>query len=98
MIVSEFLAKNKTVIMPQQPYSPDLALAEFFLFPKLKTPMKGKRFVTIEEIKEKLSQELVAIPKNAFQNCFEDWKKCWRKYIISEGDYFEEDKIVVIDK
>ena len=50
---SRILAKNKTIIMPQQPYSPDLALAEFFLFPKLKTPMKGKRFVTIEEIKDK---------------------------------------------
>ena len=53
MLVREFLAKNKTVIMPQPPYSPDLAPADFFLFPKLKTPMKGKRFATIEEIKEK---------------------------------------------
>ena len=26
--------------MPQQPYSPDLAPCDFFLFPKLKRPMK----------------------------------------------------------
>ena len=69
----EFLAKNKTVIMHQPTYSPDLAPAEFFLFPKLKTPMKGKRFATIEEIKEKYwKQELLAIPKGSFQKCFED--------------------------
>lgn len=62
LLVREFLAKNKTVIMPQPPNSPDLASADFFLFPKLKTPMKGKRFDTIEEIKEKSKQELLAIP------------------------------------
>ena len=31
----------------------------------------------------------------AFQKCFEDWKKRWHKYIISDGGYFEADKIVV---
>ena len=53
VFVSEFLAKNKTVIMPQPPYLSDLALADFFLFLKLKTPLKGRRFATFEEIKEK---------------------------------------------
>ena len=43
MLVREFLAKNKTVIMPQSTYSPNLAPADCFLFQKLKTPMKGKR-------------------------------------------------------
>ena len=38
----------------------DLATADFFLFPKLETPMKGKRFATIEEIKEKSKQEALA--------------------------------------
>ena len=53
MLVREFLAENKTVIMPQPPNSPELASADFFLFPKLKTPMELKRFATIEEIKDK---------------------------------------------
>ncbi|XP_032679236.1 protein GVQW3-like [Odontomachus brunneus] len=50
-IVSEFLAKNNTVMMSQPPYSPDMALCEFFLFPKLKRTIKGRRFANIEEIK-----------------------------------------------
>ena len=78
--------------MPQQPYSPDLTPADFFLFPKLKTPMRGKRFATIEEIKEKSKQVLLAI---AFQKCFDDWKKCWHKCIIFHGGYFEGDTIVI---
>ena len=78
-------AKNKTIIMSQPPYSPDLASANFFLFPKLKTPRRGKRFATIEKIKGKSKQQLLAIPKSAFQKCLENWKKCWHQCIISEG-------------
>ena len=65
-----------------------MAPPEFFLFPELNTPMKGKRFVKIEEIKEKEK-------KRAIQKCFEDWKKCWYNCIISDGGYFEGDKIVI---
>lgn len=93
LLVRDFLAKNNTVITPQPPYSPDLAPCDFFLFPKLKRPMKGRRFATIEEIKTASLEELKAIPKSAYQKCFEDWKKRWHKCIISEGDYFERDKI-----
>jgi hypothetical protein len=38
--------------MPHPPYSPDLAPADFFLFCKLKTNLKGRRFQTKEEIQE----------------------------------------------
>ncbi|KAG5316891.1 MOS1T transposase, partial [Acromyrmex insinuator] len=44
LLVREFLAKNNTLMMPQPPYSPDLAPCDFFLFPKLKRPMKGRRY------------------------------------------------------
>ena len=62
MFVREFLAKNKTVIIPQPPYSPDLAPDDFFLFPKLRKLMKEVlRFATIKEIKEKSKQELLVL-------------------------------------
>ena len=86
-LVREFLARNKTVIMPQPPHSPDLAPAGFFLFPRLKTPTKGKRFARVEERKEKSIKELLAVPQSAFQKCFKDWKKRWHKRIISEEVY-----------
>ena len=58
--------------------------------------MKGKHFATIEEIKAKSKQELLAIPKSAFHKCFENWKKRWHKCIISErGVNFKGDKIVI---
>ena len=55
--------------------------------------MKGRRFTTIEEIKTASPEELKTISKSAHQKCFKDMKKRWDKYIISEGDYFEEDNI-----
>ena len=57
--------------------------------------MKGKHFATIEEIKAKSKQELLAISKSEIEKCFEDWKKRWHKCITSEEGYFEGDKIVI---
>ena len=50
--VSQFLAKNNMTVIPHPSYSTDLAPSDFFLFPKLKLRMKGRRFDTIEEIQE----------------------------------------------
>ncbi|UYV75234.1 hypothetical protein LAZ67_12003040 [Cordylochernes scorpioides] len=62
LLVRDFLAKNNTLMMPQPPYSPDLAPCDFFLFPKLKRPMKGRRYATLDEIKTASKEEL----KNIF--------------------------------
>jgi transposase len=77
--------------VPHPPYSPDLAPADFFLFPKLKTTLKGHRFQTIEEIQENATRELRAITENALQEAFQQWKKHWERCIASRGDYFEGD-------
>ncbi|KAG6462424.1 hypothetical protein O3G_MSEX013254 [Manduca sexta] len=77
LLVSDFLAKNNTLMILQPPYSPDLAPCDFFLFPKLKRPMKGRRYATIDEIKTASKEELNKIQKNDFLKCFEDWKKRW---------------------
>ncbi|UYV84920.1 hypothetical protein LAZ67_X004012 [Cordylochernes scorpioides] len=61
LLVRDFLAKNNTLMMPQPPYSPDLAPCDFFLFPKLKRPMKGRRYATLDEIKTASKEELKKI-------------------------------------
>jgi transposase len=58
--------------MNQRPYSSDLAPCEFFLFPKLKRPMKERIFATIEDLKTASLEELKAKPKSADYTCFED--------------------------
>ncbi|UYV84371.1 hypothetical protein LAZ67_X001959 [Cordylochernes scorpioides] len=72
LLVRDLLAKNNTLMMPQPPYSPDLAPCDFFLFPKLKRPMKGRRYATLDEIKTASKEELKKIFKNDFLKYFED--------------------------
>ena len=66
--------KKKKKIMPQPLYSADLAPADIFLFPKLKTAMKVKGFCYDWGDKTKSKQELLPISKCAFQKYFVDWK------------------------
>lgn len=89
LLVSEYLAKNSMAVLPQPPYSPDLAPCDFFLFPKLKSELKGKKFDTREEIAEKSRMRLKAIPKDSFKKCFEEWKNRFELCIKAGGDYFE---------
>ena len=72
-----------------------MAPCDFFLFPKIKRTLNGRRFTAIGDIKSASLKELKAIPKIEFEKCFEDWKKRWHKCIISNGDYFEGDIINV---
>jgi hypothetical protein len=52
------LASKNTTVIPHPPYSPDLAPSDFFLFPKMKFRLKGRRFDTTEEIQAE-SQEVL---------------------------------------
>ena len=81
-----------TNIIKQPSYSTDMAPADFFLFPKLKLPLRGTRFQSIEDIQENSRRELKSIPEKAFKECFDNWIICWYKCIISGGAYFEGDR------
>jgi hypothetical protein len=63
-----FLARNQTPVLQQAPYSPEIAPCDFWLFPKLKRPMKGMRFQTREDIMAATTAELNSIPKEAFRH------------------------------
>jgi len=91
LLIRSYLAKHQTSVVPHPPCSPDLTPADFFLFPKLKTTLKGHGFQIIEEIQENAIRELHTITENAFQEAFQQWKKCWEPCIASRGDYFEGD-------
>ena len=74
-VVQAFLAKNSMPLIRQAPYSPDLAPCDFWLFPKLKTTLKGRRFQSREDIMKKATEELQSIPGEEFMKCFEKWQK-----------------------
>ena len=65
--------KHQITQVTQPHYSPDLVPYDFWLFPKLKSPLKRKRFQTIDKIKENT---------NGAANG--NWENCVRSYF--EGD------------
>jgi len=92
LLTHEFLTKHETTAVPQPPYSPNLAPADFLLIPKWKSSLKGRRFQVVEEIEENSIQDLRAVPQNTFQDAFQKCnKKRWERCIKSGGEYFEGD-------
>ena len=91
-VIREFLTKHQTTAVPQPPYSPDLAPADFFLFSNLKSSLKGRRFQTVEETEENSIRDLRAIPQYTFQDAFHKWKKRWVRCVKNVGEHFEGDK------
>ena len=55
------LAKYQITQVTQPHYSPDLVPCYFWFFPKLKSPLKGKKFQTIDEIQENAMGQLMVI-------------------------------------
>ena len=50
--IREFLGKKNIPLLPHPPYSPDLSPCDFFLYPKLKSKLKGHHFGTMETYKK----------------------------------------------
>jgi hypothetical protein len=51
LLLREYLSKYETTVAPQQPHTPYLALADFFLFPRLKFALEVRRFRTTEDLR-----------------------------------------------
>ena len=89
-IVKKFLAKRNVAVLHHPPYSPDLASANYFLFPKLKFSLKGRHFQAVEEIQCAVTRELNNISKTAFLEGMKKLKECANKCIDQGGMYFEK--------
>ena len=87
--IYQFLAERNIATLEHPPYSPNLALCDFFLLPKIKSVLKGTHFSDIDFIKMVTTAKLKKIPENAFQECFESRKRQMRKCFQVEGDYFK---------
>jgi hypothetical protein len=58
LVVQQFLTKRNIPVITQPPYSPDLALRDFQLFPTRIMGLKGIHFATMENSKSGVTSEL----------------------------------------
>jgi hypothetical protein len=66
VLTQQFLAKQEIAVIHHPLYSPDLASCDFFLFPKMKLKLKGRRFDTVEEILAESQRVLDTLTENNF--------------------------------
>lgn len=86
-ITITFLFDQDMIAHP--PYSPDLAPVDFFLFPLLKSKLRGIHHRTLPAVKAAVQRNLTAISDNAYQQAMINLPLRWRKCIATEGEYFE---------
>lgn len=89
-VVTSYLTRIGVATVPHPPYSPDLAPADFFLFPRLKRVLKGHHLGTVENVQATTTARLKDIPPEEFQKAYRAWTSRWQKCIDAEGMYFEE--------
>ncbi|KAL4126973.1 hypothetical protein QTP88_011171 [Uroleucon formosanum] len=95
--VSRFLTSKNIAVLPQAPYSPDMSPCDFFLFPQTKLVVKGTHFESITDIQNAVTRVLQDIPVEAFQKCYESWKKRWNQCIATIRELFVEASVVEDD-
>ena len=88
--VNEFLMKKQIFLIDQPLYSPDLSLCNYFLFPKLKTAMKGAFYDDVPTIQEALTQVLKYIPNTEFKKSMVKLVDRSKRCIELNGSYFEQ--------
>lgn len=88
-LLTRYYAANQITVLSHPPYSPDLAPADFFLFPKLKLKMKGRFFNDIPAIQAACTAQLKAIPQKDFSDSFKALYRRCEECVNREGFYVE---------
>ncbi|GFT66206.1 histone-lysine N-methyltransferase SETMAR [Trichonephila clavipes] len=94
--------QNNVEILPHPPYSPDKSPCDFWLFPQLKKPLRGKRFASNKAC-VKATEILIQLSQNGLLHVFKKWTERWGakkedlRRIASELELCVSDKLTVID-
>ena len=77
-------------LLPHPPYSPDLAPMDFRLFPDMKRELRGQRFETTLELRNKAREVISSFSQDWFKVTFMQWVQRHRKCVATGGDYVEK--------
>ena len=77
-------------LLEHPPYSTDLALSDFSLFPKLKLFLAGQRFSSNQEAIAAVEGYFADLTKNHYTDGIMALEHCWNKCNSLKGDYVEK--------
>jgi hypothetical protein len=76
-------------LLERPPYSPDLAPADLYLFPKLKLFLAGQGFSSNQEVNAAVEGYFADLMKNHYRDGIMALDHCWNKCISLKGHYVE---------
>jgi histone-lysine N-methyltransferase SETMAR len=88
-VVTSYLKRERVQLLPHPPYSPDLAPCDFFLFPRIKKELGGRKFENVENLARAVQAVSDSIPKDEYYKVFQSWQKRLKRCIEVGGEYFE---------
>ena len=87
--VQEYLKESGLDVLDYPPYSPDLSLCDFWLFPRLKEMLAGHRFESRCGIGSAVYQRLQHVPNDYYRAAFQKWVDRCKMCVEADGAYFE---------
>ncbi|UYV60689.1 K02A2.6-like [Cordylochernes scorpioides] len=78
-------------LLPHAPYSPDLALSDFHLFPHLKKSLSAIHFRSDEEVIDAVTSFFESLETSFFLEGIKSLEHRWKRFIDLKGDYDQRD-------
>ena len=88
-VMQEWIAARGIQMIPHPPYLPDLAPADFFLFPTVKKELAGLT-LTPTTFKKSWEGAVRTITEEGFATAFRQWYERCQKCVRIAGDYVEK--------
>lgn len=88
-LITDFLDTWNAEMLEHPRYSPDLAPADFCIFPKMKESLRGRRFESPEDIVRAARASLQHLDDGTFHDAFQSLVRRWQKCLDIDGQYVE---------
>ena len=85
-----YLESTEIDVLDTPPYSPDLAPCDFWLFPKVKDSLRGKRYDDEDAAFAAFEERVMALTPDDWKGCFKGWFGRMQLCIDCKGEYFEK--------
>jgi histone-lysine N-methyltransferase SETMAR len=88
-VLTNWMTARRFQVIEHPPYSPDLAPADFFLFPSVKRELAGKT-LTQENLKKEWEGAVRTLSVADFTTAFKRWYERCEKCVNIAGGYVEK--------
>ena len=85
-VVTDLVSKYEWDVLSHAPYSPDMSLPDFDLFHKLKEPIRGHCFPSLEEVSAAVTRAIRRLKKSGTLNGLANLPKRWDAVIEKQED------------